>query len=72
MKEKSFFEDIYNKFSKSEQDIESITDLLELAIKENDKQVTSECEKNLNLLYSTMKCDCILLAKSIRCYCQIL
>ena len=55
MKEKSFFEDIYNKFSKSEEDIENITDLLELAIKENDKQVTSECEKNLNLLYSTMK-----------------
>jgi len=55
LKEKSFFEDIYNKFLKSKEDIQNIKDLLELATKENDKQVMSECEKNLNLLYLSIK-----------------
>ena len=35
--------------SKLQKNIADIKDLLELAIKENDKQVMSECEKNLNL-----------------------
>ena len=54
-KEKKFFEDIYNNYNKSSNDIKNLQDLIELAISENDNIVIKDCEKKLNILLNKIK-----------------
>ena len=46
--------DILNSFLKSQKEVENLLELYQLASTENNKDVIDECEKNLNLLLSSL------------------
>ncbi len=55
LKEKKFLEDIYNQFNLTVNELDNIEQLLQLALKENDRLVVKDCEKKINLLISQIK-----------------
>ena len=55
LKEKKFFENIFNQFNFVVNELENLEQLLELATKENDISVTRDCEKKINLLFKEIK-----------------
>ena len=55
VKEKKFFENIFNNFELVLIEIENIEELLKLALKENDIAVIKDCEKKANLLFIQIK-----------------
>ena len=55
LKEKKFYENIFNNFNFSVNEIENFKQLLELALKENDSEVIKDCEKKINLLLNQIK-----------------
>ena len=55
LKEKKFYENIFNNFNFSVNEIENFKQLLELALKENDSEVVKDCEKKINLLLNQIK-----------------
>jgi peptide chain release factor 2 len=48
-------EDIYNQFNLTVNELDNIEQLLQLALKENDRLVVKDCEKKINLLISQIK-----------------
>jgi len=55
LKEKKFFENIFDNFNSTINELENFEQLLELASKENDAEVIKDCEKKINLLFSQIK-----------------
>ncbi len=55
IKEKKFFENIFNKFNLVVNDLENIQELLKLASKENDTAVIKDCEIKINSLHKEIK-----------------
>ena len=55
LKEKKFFENIVNDFNFTENELENLEQLLQLATKENDIIVIKDCEKKTNLLLKQIK-----------------
>ena len=55
LKEKKFLENIFNNFSSVVNELETLEELLELALKENDAAVIKDCEKKINLLLNQIK-----------------
>ena len=55
LKEKKFFENIVNDFNFTENELENLEQLLQLASKENDIIVIKDCEKKINLLLKQIK-----------------
>jgi len=55
IKEKKFFENIYNNFNSIVNELENLEELLELASKENDTVVIKDCENKINLLLNQIK-----------------
>ena len=55
LKEKKFFENIFDDFNYTVNELENLEQLLELASKENDIAVIKDCEKKINLLLNQIK-----------------
>jgi peptide chain release factor 2 len=55
LKEKKFFENIVNDFNSTENELENLEQLLQLASKENDIIVIKDCEKKTNSLLKQIK-----------------
>ena len=55
LKEKKFLENIFDEFNSTVNELENLEQLLELATKENDLEVTKDCEKKINLLLNQIK-----------------
>jgi len=55
LKEKIFLEDICNQFNLTVNELDNVEQLLQLALKENDRLVVKDCEKKINLLISQIK-----------------
>ena len=55
LKEKKFLEDICNQFNLTVNELDNVEQLLQLALKENDRLVVKDCEKKINLLISQIK-----------------
>ena len=55
LKEKKFLENILDNFNATINELENLEQLLQLAIKENDIEVTKDCEKKINLLLNQIK-----------------
>ena len=55
LKEKKFFEKIFDDFNSTLNELENLEQLLELATKENDLAVIKDCEKKINLLLNQIK-----------------
>ena len=55
LKEKKFLENIFDEFKFTVNELENLEQLLELAIKENNIEVTKDCEKKINLLLIQIK-----------------
>ena len=55
LKEKKFFENIVNNFNSTENELENLEQLLQLASEENDIIVIKDCEKKTNLLLKQIK-----------------
>ena len=55
LKEKKFFENIFDNFNYTVNELENLEQLLELASKENDIAVIKDCEKKINLLLNQIK-----------------
>jgi len=55
LKEKKFFENIVNNFNSTENELENLEQLLQLASKENDIIVIKDCEKKTNSLLKQIK-----------------
>ena len=55
LKKKKFFENIVNDFNFTENELENLEQLLQLATKENDIIVIKDCEKKTNLLLKQIK-----------------
>ena len=55
LKEKSFLENIINSFNLTENELENLELLLDLALKENDSLVIKDCEKKINSLLAQIK-----------------
>ena len=55
LKEKKFYENIFNVFTTTVSEVENLEQLLELAYKENDAAVIKDCEKKTNLLIDQIK-----------------
>ena len=55
LKEKKFFENIFDEFNSTINELENLQELLALALKENDTLVVKDCEKKINLLFNQIK-----------------
>ena len=55
LKEKNFFDNIFNNFNSTINELENVEQLLALALKENDIVVTKDCEQKINLLHNQIK-----------------
>ena len=55
LKKKKFFENIFENFNSTINELENLEQLLELASKENDIAVIKDCEKKINLLLNQIK-----------------
>ena len=55
LKEKNFFETIFQDFNFTLNELENLEQLLQLATKENDVAVIKDCKKKLNLLHAQIK-----------------
>ena len=55
LKEKKFFENIFNEFNSTVNELENLEQLLEIASNENDTLVIKDCEKKINLLVNLIK-----------------
>ena len=55
LKEKKFFENIFNNFNSTVNELENLEELLELASKEKDTVVLKDCEEKLSLLLNQIK-----------------
>ena len=55
LKEKKFFENIFDDFNSTVNELENLEQLLELASKENNIVVIKDCEKKINLLLNQIK-----------------
>ena len=55
LKKKKFFENIFENFNSTINELENLEQLLELATKENDLAVIKDCEKKINLLLNQIK-----------------
>ena len=55
LKEKSFFDDILNKYRSTIIELKNQEDLIELAEKENESAVIKDCEKNIPLILNQIK-----------------
>ena len=55
LKEKNFFENIFNDFNFSLNELQNLEQLVELATQENDTLVLKDCEKKTNLLFNQLK-----------------
>ena len=55
LKEKNFFEKIVQDFTATNNELENLKQLLELAIKENDLIVIKDCQKKIQLLKNQIK-----------------
>ena len=52
LKEKKFFEKIFQDFNSTFNELENLEQLIQLATKENDIIVIKDCEKKINLLHA--------------------
>ena len=67
LKEKKFLENITSSFSNTENELENLEELIELATKENDTIVLKDCEKKIKLLFNQIKkteLECFLSGKN--------
>ena len=55
LKEKKFFDNIFNDFDFTVRELENLEQLFELAFKESDTEVIKDCEKKINLLTNQIK-----------------
>ena len=55
LKEKKFFDNIFNDFDFTISELENLEQLFELASKESDTEVIKDCEKKINLLINQIK-----------------
>ena len=55
LKEKKFFDNIFNDFDFTVSELENLEQLFELASKESDTEVIKDCEKKINLLTNQIK-----------------
>jgi len=55
LKEKKFFDNIFNDFDFTVSELENLEQLFELAFKESDTEVIKDCEKKINLLLNQIK-----------------
>ena len=55
LKEKKFIDDIYKGFNYTVTELDNLELLLELAIKENDRDVVKDCDSKINLLLDQIK-----------------
>ena len=55
LKEKKFFDNIFNVFDFTVRELENLEQLFELASKESDTEVIKDCEKKINLLINQIK-----------------
>ena len=55
LKEKKFFEKIFDNFNSTVNELENFEQLVELTSKENDAKVIKDCEKKINLLFNQIK-----------------
>ena len=55
LKEKKFFDNIFNDFDFTVRELENLEQLFELASKESDTEVIKDCEKKINLLINQIK-----------------
>jgi len=55
LKEKKFFDNIFNVFDFTVSELENLEQLFELASKESDTEVIKDCEKKINLLINQIK-----------------
>ena len=55
LKEKKFFDNIFNDFDFTVRELENLEQLFELASKESDTEVIKDCEKKINLLTNQIK-----------------
>ena len=55
LKEKKFFDNIFNVFDFTVRELENLEQLFELAFKESDTEVIKDCEKKINLLTNQIK-----------------
>ena len=55
LKEKKFFDNIFNDFDFTVRELENLEQLFELAFKESDTEVIKDCEKKINLLINQIK-----------------
>ena len=55
LKKKKFFENIFDDFNSTKNDLENLKELMDLAINENDKVVIKDCENKINLLLNKIK-----------------
>ena len=62
IKEKKYFEEIYNSFINSKNEIYNLKDLHNLGLKEKDAEVVNDCEEKINQIYFNLK------KTEIRCF----
>ena len=55
LKEKKFFENIFNDFTSAVNELEDLEQLIELAVRESDAAVIKDCDKKINLLHAQIK-----------------
>ena len=55
VKQKNFFENILSSYKKSQNDLENIKDLFELALKENDEDIIKDCNKKIANILADIK-----------------
>ena len=55
LKEKKFFDNIFNDFDFTVSELDNVEQLFELASKESDTEVIKDCEKKINLLINQIK-----------------
>jgi len=55
LKEKNFLENIFSEYNSKVNELENLEELIELASKENDHEVTKDCEKKINSLLKEIK-----------------
>jgi Protein chain release factor A len=55
LKEKNFFDNIFQNYNSAINELENVEQLLALALKENDIAVTKDCEKKINLILNQIK-----------------
>jgi len=55
LKEKKYFENIFENFNFVVNEVENLEDLLKLALKENDTEVTKDCDQKIKVLFDQIK-----------------